>query len=583
LDLGFNSPFIAKNISQSHYHSAIFDLKDLNPLIELNIIEKQINNSQITAKAIFLQASENNIINRSNYNKILEKIKEHLNIDQIRIAMYGNFIKDKKDNIEFLAKQLINKDHNLANICLLSQILSYLDINKTSPDLQKSVFEYYKQYFSKQDLSYKEIEFALITNQQYIKFFFNKSEYRNTENDLLKIINISGEEKEECKRNLPNLLIELEIADPSILNLETIDGAESYLKYLKQRQEALINSLGQKNGEINNIAQSKIEQEREKIEGDLDKTKKQIVELSEKLRPKMDEEGNNYIKTLENLKYCNPNEDGIIDHNIKELNKILERNLLFGATKNLVNKSIEGLRGYFKDDVLMTYFSRLKLIDKALTELNAGFLDGEVLDEKIKELFPKIDATKMNSQDLDCLSSNYLFFKQMNVYYANKLYQEIKNLNTENQELCDILKIEYLSYLISNNLIFDNKYQNDINEIFTILDKDSENINISSESRSIKDIFVRKIIEQMPYLKDPITIPSNWIKIIAPLLEKEDVKNIIKMISLTELFYLYDNAKKEGVGSKIFEAIKEIIINDNGQFYNKLYCIWFKTSLKDIF
>jgi len=67
---GYNQSqsFTAKNISQSHYRSAIFNLKDLNPLIELNIIEKP--------KAIFLQASENNIINRNHYNKILEKINK---------------------------------------------------------------------------------------------------------------------------------------------------------------------------------------------------------------------------------------------------------------------------------------------------------------------------------------------------------------------------------------------------------------------------------------------------------------------------------------------------------------------------
>lgn len=341
-EFGQSQSFIGKNISQEHYGSVILDLKDVNPLIEFNMVEKVIPMSGAKCKAINLQVSQNNIQIRNNGNDVLKKIeqKQDINIDEIRIAMYDNFMKNKKfqvEYIEFLAKQLIDKNPNLANVCLLSQILS-LNKNESSisSELKQSILNYYKTYFSKKDISYEEIEFAITTNQQYIKWSFDEPK-KDSGNDLFKIINDnSGKDQDEYKKNLRDVLMRAKILDISYLNLETIEGVVSYLKYLEEKLESLGKSLQPNHQQLNKVARLKIaEQEKNALNEFIEMTGK-INAFIEENKTKIYEEGKVYIKRLSNLKFCDQE-----NHNIQELNEILGRNLVFSAQKDLLSKALK--------------------------------------------------------------------------------------------------------------------------------------------------------------------------------------------------------------------------------------------------
>lgn len=222
------------------------------------------------------------------------------------------------------------------------------------------------------------------------------------------------------------------------------------------------------------------------------------------------------------------------------------------------------MRDSFKDLSRGDFFDRIEKIDQAMKDLVDNCSDG-----KIKELFPK--GVKYY-EDLYCLSSNHLFFKQMNVEYADKLYQEI-NKSAEDPVCLDVLKVEYLSYLISNKLIFDEKYRNDINAIFEILT--IKPINIFLKPRTITDIFSRKMIDQLRLLKDKIKIADNFLEIMTPSLKVENLEYLLPKVTLEQLFYLCRNTKdtqEEKVRSEIFRATKEEI-NNNVQFSSKLYDI----------
>ena len=310
--MGFNEEKIKKNEEEiSKLKIECQNIKDLSQIIDRNLKDFKLN-----VKDVNTQIQKSNEENTNKINKIGKKLKEDYKIILQKIEEEKNNNKKTFDRLKIELKNIKNKDSNKETINSNESGLSEKD-HKIIKDLNKKIIDAEKQIKIlgslidntkiKEEISRIERDLSTKADKLVFDFIKEKLTSHNTDiNNLTEAIDQTGDLANKNLKDINLFLGKLESLTASVTTLkmaiETISGMKT---------EQVIDTSQFLN---NNIFQQFIinyKKENEKFEKNFENIRKQIKNVSEKIKTKANNENfKNFEKlfnnNLEELKlFCN--------------------------------------------------------------------------------------------------------------------------------------------------------------------------------------------------------------------------------------------------------------------------------------
>ena len=461
-------------------------------------------------------------------------IEDYNNIDNLikKIKDKENILNDKENEINNLKKEIEEKENKMKKIIITNNKLKQ-SLNEFSNQVDNKLLNIQENYENKQkykwnlkniahndELSKKELNNAmniikiLQKDNQRLQSSIDNYEKINKLKDLENINKIKSDENSDLEKQIKILKQQLTNYN---LYIKKCKIYETQISILNKENKSLKDNIKLLNNKLNKNKDNENEKEMNKFQG-YSSPRKNIFSIKNDNAPNSERYNNNYPLKL-NKKTIEYNISSLPKINIKNKTpiksnseiklKILKKNYDNNGVEEILNsffteQEIEIIKKIFKNNAnnLELFKKKLYIIHKSKESLNNKY------NLEIKKYNQRIISAQEQIQYLnDKIRENEVNYRvlqtQLNEFnIEKKLFQKkIKNLQEQLAQKDNILKINYIDYVINNKKVKNNKNINkskciktDINGISNIINDDSKSNNfgfnkdeISQDDNNIND------------------------------------------------------------------------------------------------